>query len=184
MKITNIYKIALVSGAMAATGFAFASFSGSTGSTATPKASPSPPTAIAQKDTDKETNDDLTSKKAGIPSDVKDAKAHVSDENQKETKDDNITLPVGTITEDAAKKAVLAIYPKGEIVGIETEDENGIPDYNVSLKDGTDVKIDVLKGTVLKTDKRDSEEKVGTGKEKADDSTGSAKDGAEETEED
>ena len=44
-------------------------------------------------------------------------------------------------------------------------------DYNISLKDGTDVKVDVIKGTILKTDKRGNEEKVNLVKGTKDDSS-------------
>ncbi len=88
----------------------------------------------------------------------------------KETNSKVVKLPVGAISEDTAKKAVLTANPQAQIVGVETEDENGTIAYNISLKDGTDVKVDAVKGTILATDKRGNEGKIDSDKETNDDS--------------
>ena len=188
ISMKNIYKVSLISWALVATGITFASYSWNL--TILPQSfNSNPQTAIEQKDTDKETNDDVN----GIKDTQKDTDTivdpgeknsvdtpdtpkiadketnddlvsstevkdnTVNDEFAKETKDDNIILPAKAITEESAKKIVLSAYPKGTIVGVETENENNVIVYNVSLNDGTDVKVDVQKWTIVKTDKRGSE---------------------------
>lgn len=177
----NIYKVSLISGALVATGITFASYSWNL-ATLPQSLTSNPQTAIEQKDTDKETNDDVNGIKdtqkdtdsvvdpgekngADTPDattsadkETKDAvDSNKNDESAKETKDDNVQLPAKAITEESAKKIALSAYPKEAIVGVETENENGVIVYNVSLNDGTDVKVDVQKWIIVKTDKRGSE---------------------------
>ena len=78
---------------------------------------------------------------------------NTSDEGKTETQDDTITLPVGSITEATATKIALTANPDTTVTGFETEDEDGIAIYNISLSNGTDVKIDPIKETILKTEK-------------------------------
>ena len=76
----------------------------------------------------------------------------ISDEGKTETQDDTIALPAGSISQAAATKVALTANAGTTVTGFETEDENGIAIYNVSLSNGTDVKIDPVKGTILKTE--------------------------------
>lgn len=76
----------------------------------------------------------------------------ISDEGKAETKDDTIALPAGSITEAMATKIALTANAGTTVTGFETENEDGVALYNVSLSNGTDVKIDPVKGTILKTE--------------------------------
>ena len=94
MKNTNIYKLALITGAMAATGFAFATYTGGLTPSA-PVTSSTPQTVMGQKDTSKETSNSIAEQnKPQVSIDEKDGTGSSSDENGKETKDDAIKLPV------------------------------------------------------------------------------------------
>ncbi len=75
-----------------------------------------------------------------------------SDEGKTETQDDTIAPPAGSISESVATKVALTANVGTTVTGFETEDENGVAIYNVSLSNGTDVKIDPVKGTILKTE--------------------------------
>ena len=81
----------------------------------------------------------------------------VSDEGKAETQDDTIALPAGSITEAMATKIALTANVATTIKGFETEDEDGVAVYNVSLSNGTDVKIDPVKGTILKIEKEETD---------------------------
>ena len=80
-----------------------------------------------------------------------------SNEGKTETQDDTIALPARSITEAMATKIALTANAGTTVTGFETEDENGIAIYNVSLSNGTDVKIDPVKGTILKTETEDND---------------------------
>lgn len=88
----------------------------------------------------------------------------ISDEGKAETQDDTIALPAGSITEAMATKIALTANAGTTVTGFETEDEDGVALYNVSLSNGTDVKIDPVKGTILKIEKaeNDTNEAKGT----------------------
>ena len=76
----------------------------------------------------------------------------VSDEGETETQDDAIALPAGSISEAVATKIALDANRGTTVTGFETEYEDGIVIYSVSLSNGTDVEIDPTKGTILKTE--------------------------------
>lgn len=77
----------------------------------------------------------------------------ISDEGKTETRDDNTTLPSGSISEATATKIALTANAGTTVKGFETENEDGVAIYNVSLSNGTDIKIDPVKGIILKTEK-------------------------------
>jgi Peptidase propeptide and YPEB domain len=81
----------------------------------------------------------------------------VSDEGKTETQDDTIALPTGALPEATVTKIALTANPDTTVTGFETEDEDGVALYNVSLSNGTDVKIDPVKGTILKTEKAEND---------------------------
>ncbi len=76
----------------------------------------------------------------------------VSDEGKTETQDDTIALPAGSLSEATVTKIALTANPGTTVTGFETEDEDAVAVYNISLSNGTDVKIDPVKGTILKTE--------------------------------
>ncbi len=80
-----------------------------------------------------------------------------SDEVKAETQDDSTTLPAGSISEAAATKIALMANPGTTVTGFETDNEDGIAIYSISLSNATDVEIDPVKGTILKTEKSDNE---------------------------
>ncbi len=80
----------------------------------------------------------------------------ISDEGKAETQDDTIALPVWSLSEATVTKIALTANPGTTVTGFETEDEDGVALYNVSLSNGTDVKIDPVKGTILKTEKAEN----------------------------
>ena len=77
----------------------------------------------------------------------------VPDERKAETQDDTIILPAGSISEVAASKIATDTHVGTTVTGFETEDEDGVIIYSISLSNGTDVEIDPVKGTILKTEK-------------------------------
>lgn len=77
----------------------------------------------------------------------------VSDEGKAETQDDVIALPAGSISEVAASKIATDAHAGTTVTGFETEDEDGVIIYSISLSNGTDVEIDPVKGTILSTEK-------------------------------
>ena len=77
----------------------------------------------------------------------------VSDEGKTETQDDVIALPAGSISEAAASKIATDAHAGTTVTGFETEDEDGVVIYSVSLSNGTDVEINPVKGTILSTEK-------------------------------
>ena len=82
----------------------------------------------------------------------------ISDEGKTETQDDTIALPKGALSEPTVTKIAINANPGTTVTGFETEDADGIAIYNVSLSNGTDVKIDPVKGTILKTEKAENDE--------------------------
>ena len=112
-----------------------------------------PPTAkVAMQDTDKETNDDSWKE-------VNDKQEVTSkDEWNAETNDDNIKLPANHISESSAQKIALAANPWQNVTWVSTEDENWTIVYNVVLDNKNEVKVDVVKGVIIKTDKSDINE--------------------------
>lgn len=81
----------------------------------------------------------------------------VSDEGKTETQDDNIALPAGSLSEATATKIALDANVGTTVIGFETEDEDGVAVYSVSLSNGTDIKIDPVKGNILKTEKEEND---------------------------
>lgn len=75
-----------------------------------------------------------------------------SDEGAQESADDNITLPQGAITESTAKRVALSANAGTTVTAVETESEGGSIVYTISLSNGSDVKVDVTKGTIIKTE--------------------------------
>lgn len=75
----------------------------------------------------------------------------------KETNDDNITLPANAITEQKAQEIALTSNVSAKVTWVETEDENGTIVYNIHLDNKKEVKVDVIKGTILKTDNGNEE---------------------------
>ncbi len=80
-----------------------------------------------------------------------------SDEGKTETQDDTIALPTGSITEAMATKIALTANAGTTVTRFETEDEDGVAVYNVSLSNGTNVKIDPVKATILKNEKKETD---------------------------
>ena len=80
-----------------------------------------------------------------------------SDEGKTETQDDTIALPAWSISEATATKIALTANAGTTVKWFETENEGGLAIYNVSLSNGTDVKIDPVKGTILSTEKEETD---------------------------
>ncbi len=88
----------------------------------------------------------------------------VSDEGKAETQDDTITLPAGFLSEAVVTKIALDANRGTTVTGFETENEDGVAIYNISLSNGTDIEINPTKGTILKseTEVNDADEAHGT----------------------
>ena len=89
----------------------------------------------------------------------------VPDEGKAETQDDNIILPAGSISEATATKIALTANAGATVKGFETENEDGLAIYNISLSNGTDVKIDPVKETILKIEKEETDANKANDKE-------------------
>ena len=87
-----------------------------------------------------------------------------SDEGAQESTDDNITLPQGAITESTAKQVALSANAGTTVTAVETESQGGSIVYTISLSNGSDVKVEVTKGTIIKTELKWSEENDGKDK--------------------
>ncbi len=81
----------------------------------------------------------------------------IANEEKTETQDDAIALPAGSLSEAAVTQIALTANPGTTVTGFETKDEDGVVIYTVSLSNGTDVKIDPVKGTILKTEKEEND---------------------------
>lgn len=92
----------------------------------------------------------------------------VSDEGKAETQDDVIALPIGSISEAVASKIATDAHAGTTVTGFETEDEDGVIIYSISLSNGTDVEIDPVKGTILSTEKEETDANEANDKEGSD----------------
>ena len=67
----------------------------------------------------------------------------------KDTKDENVALPVGGISETQARALISAKFPGVAIKRIELENNNGAVVYGAKLSDKTEVTVDAKTGVVL-----------------------------------
>ena len=74
-----------------------------------------------------------------------------SDEGAQENADENVKIPAGAISEATAKQIALMAHTGTTVTAIETESEDGMIFYSISLSNGSDVEVD-LKGTIIRTD--------------------------------
>ena len=74
-----------------------------------------------------------------------------SDEGAQENSDENVKIPAGAISEATAKQIALMANTGTTVTAIETESEDGVIFYSISLSNGSDVEVD-LKGTIIHTD--------------------------------
>ena len=74
-----------------------------------------------------------------------------SDEGAQEIADENVKIPAGAISEATAKQIALMANTGTTVTAIETEAEDGVIFYSISLSNGSDVEVD-LKGTIIHTD--------------------------------
>ena len=74
-----------------------------------------------------------------------------SDEGAQEIADENVKIPAGAISEATAKQIALMANTSTTVTAIETEAEDGVIFYSISLSNGSDVEVN-LKGTIIHTD--------------------------------
>lgn len=91
---------------------------------------------------------------------VNDSKeASSKDEGSKEINDDSgVVLPANSITEAQASQVVLTANSGAKVIWISTENENWTIVFNVALDNKSEVKVDAVKGIILKTDKSDEKD--------------------------
>lgn len=99
-----------------------------------------------EQDTDAEGSDS----QAGADAETPDA----ADAADAETPDSDLASKA-TITAEQAQAAALAVNPGVTVVNTQLEDEDGTVVYNVSLSNGTDVKINAQTGALVKTEPSD-----------------------------
>ena len=75
-----------------------------------------------------------------------------SDEGAQENADENVKIPAGAISEATAKQVALMANTGTTVTAVETESEGSSIVYTISLSNGSDVKVDVTKGTIIKTE--------------------------------
>ena len=98
-----------------------------------------------------------------------------SDEGAQEIADENVKIPAGAISEATAKQIALMANTGTTVTAVETESEGSSIVYTISLSNGSDVKVDVTKGSIVKTELKWSkendgkDESVDNGKESAED---------------
>ena len=83
-----------------------------------------------------------------------------SDEGAQENADENVKIPAGAISEATAKQIALMVNTGTTVTAVETEAEDGVIFYSISLSNGSDVEVD-LKWTIIHTDLKWSEENDG-----------------------
>ena len=74
-----------------------------------------------------------------------------SDEGAQENADENLKIPAGAISETTAKQIALMVHTDTTVTAIETESEDGMIFYSISLSNDSVVEVD-LKGTIIRTD--------------------------------
>jgi uncharacterized membrane protein YkoI len=100
--------------------------------------------------------EDEDSAEAPETADTEDIEEQCGDQNkanEQEGVEDTVAVPVGVtvITSEQAETIAITAYP-GTVTLTELENENGQLIYTVEFKDGGEVEIDAVSGTVLVTD--------------------------------
>ena len=75
-----------------------------------------------------------------------------SDEEAQENADENVKIPAGAISEATAQQVALMANTGTTVTAVETESEGSSIVYTISLSNGSDVKVDVTKGSIVKTE--------------------------------
>ena len=66
-----------------------------------------------------------------------------SDEGAQENADENVKIPAGAISEATAKQIALMVNTGTTVTAVETEAEDGVIFYSISLSNGSDVEVDL-----------------------------------------